>query len=139
MGGISLIVARDLRDLSSTLAFRVVAALLVALALALAAGGAALILGPPPSAQAGATMTATIGMIFYFATLLPFLVLIWAFAGPILVKEKSSGHLETLLATPPEPEDPLARENRRDSPPRPPHLGRRGRPHRACDLSSPSL
>jgi ABC-type Na+ efflux pump permease subunit len=48
----------------------------------------------------GPPVAALVGMMLYFATLLPFLALLWVFAGAILVKEKASGHLETLLATP---------------------------------------
>jgi ABC-type Na+ efflux pump permease subunit len=100
--GSGQILLRDLRELTGTGAFRIVAALLALLMLALAAGAALIVSAPPPtgSASGAPTATALVGAMLYFATFLPFLILIWAFAGPLLIKEKASGRLETLLATP---------------------------------------
>lgn len=86
MGAIRLIASRDLRDLASALAFRIVAA-----ALALLAAG---------SAVAAAALPGLVVPLLYFDTVLPFLAFIWAFSGATLMKEKASGQLETLLATP---------------------------------------
>jgi ABC-type Na+ efflux pump permease subunit len=103
MRGFGLIVVRDTRDLTRGFAFRIVAAALMVLAAALAAGAAVLIARSPAGALEapdGPTASMLVGTMLYFATLLPFLVLLWVFAGAILMKEKASGHLETLLATP---------------------------------------
>jgi ABC-type Na+ efflux pump permease subunit len=103
-----LIVSRDTRDLTRGTAFRILVGALVVLAIALAAGAAQLIATSPaaapaaaaPAAPDGPTASMLVGTLLYFATLLPFLVLLWVFAGAMLMKEKASGHLETLLATP---------------------------------------
>jgi hypothetical protein len=100
MGGFSLIVSRDLRDLAGAAAFRAAAVLLAALAIALAAAAAAVIAASAAPRGAAPDAPTLVGTMLYFATLLPFLVFLWAFAGPSLIKEKASGHLETLLATP---------------------------------------
>lgn len=103
MGGFGLIVSRDTRDLTCGLAFRIVAAALVILGAALAVAAALLIATSPagiPEAPDGPTASMLVGTMLYFATLLPFLVFLWVFSGAILMKEKASGHLETLLATP---------------------------------------
>jgi hypothetical protein len=102
MKGFGQILLRDLRDLASTGAFRVVAVLLIVLMLALAVGAALIVSSlPVPDAASGApSATALVGAMLYFATFLPFLVLVWAFSDPLLIKEKASGRLETLLATP---------------------------------------
>jgi len=99
VGGFGLILSRDIRDLARTTAFRVLAAALVLLALALAVGVGALLFFTQARAR-NAAVSAGIGTMLYFGTLMPFLVLLWVFAGAILTKEKASGHLETLLATP---------------------------------------
>lgn len=96
MRGFGLIVSRDTRDLMRGIAFRILAAALMVLAAALAVATALLLVRSPD----GPTTPMLIGTMLYFATLLPFLVLLWVFAGAILMKEKASGHLETLLATP---------------------------------------
>ncbi len=103
MGAFSLIMARDTRDLVRGAAFRILVAALLALAVALAAGAALLLLPPPAGAQpapGGPPAPLLIGTLLYFASLLPFVVFVWVFAGAILMKEKASGHIETLLATP---------------------------------------
>jgi ABC-type Na+ efflux pump permease subunit len=103
VSGFGLIVARDTRDLMRGGAFRILAAAFLVLAAALA-GGAALLLVPPPAGAPevpdSPTTSMLVGTMLYFVTLLPFLALLWVFAGAILMKEKASGHLETLLATP---------------------------------------
>ena len=103
MRGFALIAGRDMRDLTSTVAFRILAAAFLVLAAALAAG-ASLLLVPPsggvPEALDRPTASVLIGTMLYVTSLLPFLALLWVFAGAILMKEKASGHLETLLATP---------------------------------------
>jgi hypothetical protein len=99
----ALIAGRDIRDLMSSVAFRILAAALLILAAALAAGAALLLVPPPggvPEAPESPTASVLIGTMLYFTSLLPFLALLWVFAGAILMKEKASGHLETLLATP---------------------------------------
>jgi hypothetical protein len=99
----ALIAGRDIRDLMSSVAFRILAAALLILAAALAAGAALLLVPPPggvPEAPENPTASVLIGTMLYFTSLLPFLALLWVFAGAILMKEKASGHLETLLATP---------------------------------------
>lgn len=98
-----MIAGRDIRDLMSSVAFRILAAALLILAAALAAGAALLLVPPPggvPEAPESPTASVLIGTMLYFTSLLPFLALLWVFAGAILMKEKASGHLETLLATP---------------------------------------
>jgi ABC-type Na+ efflux pump permease subunit len=103
MSGFGLIVSRDTRDLTRGLAFRIVAAALMILGAALAAGAVLLIVTSPagvPEAPDGPTASMLVGTMLYFATLLPFLVFLWVFSSAILMKEKASGHLETLLATP---------------------------------------
>lgn len=104
MSGFKLILSRDTRDLAGTTAFRVIVVVLMVLAIAFAAGAGASVIaspagesGPISSAPSAA---ASVGMMLYFATLMPFLVLLWVFSGAILTKEKASGHLEALLATP---------------------------------------
>jgi hypothetical protein len=97
MRAFRLLVSRDLGELSAARAFKLVSGLLGLLALGSAAGIAAIATAP---SSAGEESRSAAVMILFFATLLPFLVFIWAFAGPILAKEKASGHLETLLATP---------------------------------------
>jgi ABC-type transport system involved in multi-copper enzyme maturation permease subunit len=99
----SLIAVRDLHDLTSGVAFRILSAVLLALAAVLAAGAALLRLAPPgciADTPGCPTPTMLVGTMLYFATFLPFVVFLWVFAGAILIKEKSTGHLETLLATP---------------------------------------
>jgi ABC-type Na+ efflux pump permease subunit len=103
MNGFGLIAWRDICDLTHGTAFRFVAGALTLAAAALAAGAVQLTIRAPAVAQGmpdGPPVAALVGMMLYFATLLPFLALLWVFAGAILVKEKASGHLETLLATP---------------------------------------
>ena len=103
MNGFGLIVSRDTRDLTRGMAFRILAAALMILAAALAASAALLIVTSPfdaPETPDGPTASMLVGTMLYFATLVPFLALLWVFAGAILMKEKASGHLETLLATP---------------------------------------
>lgn len=101
MKGAGLLARRDLRDLSRGLVFKIVSAalLLAALAMAYGAGALAFLLGEAPQTVT-AQVPAQIGTILYFATLFPFLTYLWAFSGAGLVKEKATGHLETLLATP---------------------------------------
>jgi ABC-type Na+ efflux pump permease subunit len=103
MSGFALIARRDLRDLARTAAFRILAGILAVLAIVLAAGAALSIAFPSPGAPQtaeGPTTSMLVGMILYFATLLPFLVFLWVFAGAVLAKEKEGGQLETLLAAP---------------------------------------
>ena len=103
MSGFALIVSRDTRDLSRGMAFRIVAAALTVLGVALAAGAALLIVAPSasgPEASGAPSASMEVGTMLYFASLLPFLVFLWVFAGAILTREKASGHMETLLATP---------------------------------------
>jgi len=45
------------------------------------------------------------GSVLLFVILIPFLTLIWAFAGPLMTAERSSGKLPTLLATPLSPRE----------------------------------
>jgi hypothetical protein len=99
----SVIAVRDLNDLTSGVAFRILSAVLLGLAAVLAAGAVLLRLAPPGCAADSPgcpTPTMLIGTILYFATSLPFVSFLWVFAGAILMKEKATGHLETLLATP---------------------------------------
>lgn len=99
----SVIAVRDLHDLTSGGAFRILSAVLLALAAVLAASAVLLRLAPPgcvANTPGCPTPTMLIGTILYFATSLPFVVFLWVFAGAILMKEKATGHLETLLATP---------------------------------------
>ncbi len=103
MSGFALIVARDSRDLRREAAFKIVMAVLGLLAAAAAAGVALLVSAAPsiaPEPAQGPSMSMLVGMILYFATLVPFFALLWVFAGALLAKEKASGQLETLLATP---------------------------------------
>jgi ABC-2 type transport system permease protein len=93
----TLLSSRDLSELARSRAFRLVAAGLGLLALGSAAGIAAIAAAP---GSGGPEDRSAAAMLLYFATLLPFLAFVWAFAGPTLAKEKASGHLETLLATP---------------------------------------
>lgn len=92
-----LLSSRDLGELARSRAFKLVSAGLGLLALGSAAGIAAIAAAPGSGGPEGRSAAA---MILFFATLLPFLAFIWTFAGPILAREKASGHLETLLATP---------------------------------------
>lgn len=110
MGGSRLILERDLADLSGGAAFRIIAAAFVLLAVALGFGAAGLVSGVAGTAGvSGATdaglpaLRNTYGQMLYFAGILPLLAFLWLFAGAVLAKEKASGHLETLLATPLEP------------------------------------
>lgn len=100
MSTFMLVASRDLRDLAGTTAFKILAAVLGLLAIAVALGAAGLVAVFRTGGPGAVDAPALVGAMLYFATLLPFPVLIWAFAGPMLVKEKASGHLETLLATP---------------------------------------
>jgi ABC-type transport system involved in multi-copper enzyme maturation permease subunit len=109
MGGARLLLGRDLRDLSSGAAFRIMVAVFIVMALAMAVGAAGLAAGiataPDASTRAGLSMP--YGQLLYFGSVLPLLGFIWLFAGATLSREKASGHLETLLATPLEPRDIL--------------------------------
>jgi ABC-type transport system involved in multi-copper enzyme maturation permease subunit len=103
MSGFGLIVSRDARELTRGTAFRILAAALGVLAIALAAGAALSIVAPAADtreASGAPTALMTVATMLYFATMLPFLVFLWVFAGALLSKEKSTGNLETLLATP---------------------------------------
>jgi ABC-type transport system involved in multi-copper enzyme maturation permease subunit len=103
MGGLKLIFGRDMRDLAGTSAFRIAVIIMVIMALGLAAGamGVAASRGPVPGIARGVPAApALIGTMLYFATFMPYLVMLWVFAGATLTREKASGHLEVLLATP---------------------------------------
>ena len=116
MGGAGILLRRDFRDLSAGAAFRVMVAVFAVMAVAMAvgafglgAGMAAGLAAPPGAAPASATagLAMPYGQLLYFGSVLPLLGFIWLFAGASLAKEKASGHLETLLATPLEPRDIL--------------------------------
>jgi ABC-2 type transport system permease protein len=99
MGGFGLIFSRDMREVAGTAAFRVIAGVLALFAVSLAVATAGIVIASATGSTAP-SLSLTIGTMLYFATLLPFLAFLWAFAGASLAKEKASGHLETLLATP---------------------------------------
>ena len=139
MGGARLLLGRDFRDLSSGAAFRIMVAVFVVMAVAMALGafglGAGMAAGMAVSPDSTAASAATgpsrataggaggaegsggapalsalampYGQLLYFGSVLPLLGFIWLFSGASLAKEKASGHLETLLATPLEPRDIL--------------------------------
>lgn len=127
MDGARLLLRRDLRDLSSGAAFRIMVAVfaVMAIAMAVGAGGLAAGMAAHPAAKGAATVSAggaaggasrvaaradlsmPYGQLLYFGSILPLLGFIWLFSGATLAKEKASGHLETLLATPLEPRDIL--------------------------------
>ena len=120
MGGARLLLGRDLRDLSSGTAFRIMVAVFAVMALAMAVGAAGLAAGMAADTASGGVVgtaggagTARAGLsmpycqLLYFGSILPLLGFIWLFSGATLAKEKASGHLETLLATPLEPRDIL--------------------------------
>jgi hypothetical protein len=124
MGGAGLLLRRDFRDLSSGAAFRIMVAVFAVMAVAMAVGasglgaGMAAGLAAAPGATAANAPAGTVagaaaglampyGQLLYFGSVLPLLGFIWLFAGASLAKEKASGHLETLLATPLEPRDIL--------------------------------
>lgn len=130
MGGASLLFRRDLGDLASGTAFRVMVAVFAVMAVAMAFGSAGLAAGMAAEAAEPGAATGSVGdalsettglgfapariglslpygQLLYFGSVLPLLGFIWLFAGASLAKEKASGHLETLLATPLEPGDIL--------------------------------
>ena len=120
MGGARLLLGRDLRDLSSGTAFRIMVAVFAVMALAMAVGAAGLAAGMAADTASGGVVGTAGGagaaraglsmpycQLLYFGSILPLLGFIWLFSGATLAKEKASGHLETLLATPLEPRDIL--------------------------------
>jgi len=119
MGGSRLLLGRDLRDISSGAAFRIMVAVFIVMAVAMAVGAAGLAAGMAADTAAvgaaGGAKSAAVragysmpyGQLLYFGSILPLLGFIWLFSGATLAREKASGHLETLLATPLEPRDIL--------------------------------
>jgi hypothetical protein len=101
-----LLVVRNIRELSRSAAFRILIVLLVVLAFGCAAGTVMLITVSEtqvPETTFVPHLSGLVGMALYFSTLLPFIVFIRVFAGAVLLKEKVTGQLETLLATPVRP------------------------------------
>jgi ABC-type Na+ efflux pump permease subunit len=100
----ALLLRRDLGDLAQLRACRWLVAGWGALAALAAVGVLASVLSPEPVATAVRRSPAeSIGTLLHLVTLLPFLSFLWLAAGSIVAREKATGHLETLLATPLDP------------------------------------
>jgi ABC-type Na+ efflux pump permease subunit len=106
---------RDIREIRQSPALIVVAILFALLTIGVAVGAILIVrsldladvraLGeeagqPVVQTAVGKVLEVIVGFTVYFGTFLPFITMIWAFSGPLVIKEKSSGNLETLLATP---------------------------------------
>jgi hypothetical protein len=97
-----LVLRRDYREMRSTGAFRIMAAL-VAVITAVASLGISFALrlqswyGEPLAAPA---LDLILGLVVYFLPLFLILSFIWAFASLPVIKEKVNGNIECLLATP---------------------------------------
>lgn len=115
MNGFLVVLRRDIRELRHSPALTIVAVLIALLTIGAVVGASILLhsidlsgvrnLGeeaarPARQAILREIMKPVIGFAVYFATMLPFMTVIWAFGATLMVKEKSAGNLETLLATP---------------------------------------
>jgi len=98
----SIVLQRDFRELRETNAFRIICILSVVITVA-AAVGASIALGRQEwlgEEAARPWLEMIIGLITYFIPLFVLMAFIWAFASLPIIKEKVSGNIECLLATP---------------------------------------
>lgn len=106
MQGISIVLQRDFHELRQTAAFRIMLIVSAAVTIAGAAGiGIALSrqewLGDESAVP---VLELIMSLVAYFFPLFILMAFIWAFASLPVVKEKSSGNVESLLATPLSPQ-----------------------------------
>lgn len=111
MKGMTVVFRRDLKELRQTSAFKLILTLGGLLAVGTAVGAGALLRGVHSGMGALETEAAErvlkplagnsiLGTAGFLLTVLPFVTFIWAFVGALIAKEKTSGNLEALLATP---------------------------------------
>jgi ABC-2 type transport system permease protein len=115
MKSILIVLRRDMRELRQSPALIVVVVLFALLTIGAVVGTSIFLRsvdlsevrkleegGAQPILQAivGKILEPIIGFTVYLATMLPFITVIWAFGATLATKEKSTGNLETLLATP---------------------------------------
>ncbi len=115
MGGVLIVLRRDFRELRQSTAFIIVAVLhalltvgaVVAISLILRSVDLSEVraLGeeaarPAVQAIVSEIMAPIVSFTVYFATMLPFVIFVWAFGATLMIREKAAGNLETLLATP---------------------------------------
>jgi len=111
MKRVAAVCGRDLDELRKGAAFAIVLAVFMLLAAALSVGSGFLVrLVVREATGTDARLLADIvknvaggfllGNALYGITLLPFSLIVWVFAGSLVMREKLSGNLETLLATP---------------------------------------
>jgi hypothetical protein len=108
---IAAVCGRDLGEIRKSPASKAIVIVFAALSVAVAIG-AKLLLDRVLMAGAGADASVADGIVrkvvgafllensSYGITMLPFSLLVWVFAGAIVMREKLTGNLETLLATP---------------------------------------
>jgi len=98
----SIVLQRDFREICQTNAFRII--IIVSIIVTIGASvGVSVALGRQPwlgEESAKPLLDMIIGLITYFIPLLVLMAFIWAFASLPVTKEKVSGNIECLLATP---------------------------------------
>ncbi len=110
-GRVAAVCGRDLHELRATPAFRALAAAFAALAVGIAVGAGFLVrsvLRGTADLDARAVDGIVKGVVggflvdnaLYAVTMLPYSLMVWVFAASLVMREKLSGNLETLLATP---------------------------------------
>lgn len=98
-----LVFRRDVRDLVRQTAFRILCVALCVFELALAVAAWALAGVPEEVVRMASGLPSaavSAALLVFLATMFPYLVVLWVFAGTVLAGEKASGRLETVLATP---------------------------------------
>jgi ABC-2 type transport system permease protein len=104
---IGIVFCRDFRELRQTEAFLIISILFAIVTFA-ASVTITIILrkqGLPVKETAGPMLELIIGLVAYFLPLLILMTFIWAFANLTIIKEKISGNIESLLATPLNPRE----------------------------------
>jgi ABC-type transport system involved in multi-copper enzyme maturation permease subunit len=115
MRNVLIVFQRDIRELRRSPALIIVAIVFALLTIGAVVGSSLIVHGadlaevrkqgegvaqPIVQTIVGKILEPIIGFTVYFATMLPFVVVIWAFGATLMTKEKAAGNLETLLATP---------------------------------------
>jgi len=115
MRGVLIVLRRDMAELRRSTALAIVIALFGILTIGAVVGASLLLrsvdLGtvqgmgarpgrPAGPGVAGEAMVPIVGFVVYFATMLPYITIVWAFGATLMIREKAAGNLETLLATP---------------------------------------
>lgn len=105
MQALIAIMQRDFKELRSSNAFRIILVVVLVITVAVAVIISILLSRQPWLGEAAAEplLELVISLVAYFLPFIILLAFIWSFSSPLIVKEKVSGNIECLLATPVKP------------------------------------